>query len=420
MVILLLIFTLILPVYGADNDPTFSRDHLRLAHQQWVDLHEASLLGVNEMESDIYGYNQLRSYQTLNGPVDLTFYFNFNDEIYDIGIKQSEEVEVAATSKLDRIISRVLWAATLKESVLVSTLWFVGTGSVQLSYDDRIGNQGDILKGFIDDVQSNNRQVSLTGIQTTDEFSTIQLKVDGKELELRIKPNLNLYLNGQVDVVTQKISASLEEHLDQGPVEAHSFHRLEGNEETFSARFIARDRSEFNLEFEQIDFSWQPKGDFSILGFHHPLQQQHFSYWATRNFPQEYRMTANFSSDFTASIQVEGLSEKATITDSVHYFDLIGWLGNQMLSHTEVSSFREHDDSIETTTYILYFDPELLYQHMIRVRDRFTNSSENIEWISSEMHMLPAIRLDNVSNIYGRSNFPIREYEALFEMDVTN
>lgn len=419
MATILLILVLAFPVSSDTNDITFSRDHLRVAHQQWVDVHNAKLLDVNAMEPDIYGFSQLRSYETSNGVVNLIFYINFNDEVYDIGIKQPEEIELAATSKLDRIVSRVLWGATLKESVLVSTLWFVGTGSVQLTYDDRIGSQNELLKSFIDDVQANNQQVILTAIQTTDEYSTLLMAVDGNELELRIKPNLNLYLNGQVDVVTQKINASLEEHLDHGPTETHTFHNLEAEQESFSARFIARDRSEFNLEFEPAENSWQPKGDFSILGFNHPLQQKHFSYWATRNFPQQYRMAANFSEDFTAKVIVEGLSGSAIITDTVHYFDLIGWLGNHMLSHTEVSNFRENEDSIETTTYILYFDPDLMYQHMIRVKDRFKNSAD-YEWTSSEMHMLPAIRLDNVGNVYGRSNFPIREYEALFEMDMTN
>ena len=413
----LLIISLLLPVHNDLNEINFSRDNLRVAFNQWVELHGAELVDTGELEHDRYGYVQHRNYNTNKGLLELTLYYSHKNEVYDVGLRQSEEVVEIASTKLDRIVSRVVWAASLKESVLVSTLWFVGTGSVQINYDDRIGSQNELLRVFIEDVQSSDLNVALSGLESNDEFSVIRLTVDGKDLNMQIKPNINLYLNGQVDVITQKIDKGLTELMDHGMLMPHTLHNVISDEESLSARFIARDRSDYLLEFAKVNMQWEPVKEPEAFGYSHPYHFNHFNYWATRNFPNGSRVNPSFSADFEATINVEGLDDKTTITDVVHFNEVIGWLGSELLTHVEVSRFNEDDNGqIETTTYILYFDPDLLYQHMIRVRDKFDGEV----WASSDMLILPSIRLDNIGNVYGRSNFPIREYETLFEVDSTN
>jgi hypothetical protein len=80
-------------------------------------------------------------------------------------------------------------------------------------------------------------------------------------------------------------------------------------------------------------------------------------FWGTANFPEDVRMEITPADEFKLQVRVNGDSEYRA-TDSVEkYLSVVQMLGNEMMSHLEVTSYTVDDNSIHTTTYILYYIP---------------------------------------------------------------
>ena len=139
-----------------------------------------------------------------------------------------------------------------------------------------------------------------------------------------------------------------------------------------------------------------------------------YAFWLTRNFPDEYQSSMNTTEEFEVSVMIEGAGSPMRFSDPASVLGMIEWLGNSLVNYSEISDFDRNQDEISTTTYLLYYNPELNYQHMIRSVDRYYFEAGTVTWASSNMTILPEVRLDNIGQLYGSGSFPVEGYERLF------
>ncbi|MEX2345746.1 MAG: hypothetical protein WD604_09045 [Balneolaceae bacterium] len=410
-------------ISAPDDTLIFSRDYMRLAYENWLDSNDAELVEMGEQISDDYGHHVTGLYQTGTGEQHVTFYINMDKEIYDTGIQISRPGDLEISPPVERIVSRMLWSATLTDTRLLSGLWFVGSDHVEIKYDDRIGSADELLKLFIEDVKASGRDVQLVQIRETDNVLVVNFETDGNLLELSVKPNLHTYLNGQTEVSEKSVAAwGRGEFVPGKATVMHDFHRFSKNENNMSVNTMNRDRQQVSVEFEKIEEEWvlisEASGEVNNSSYGEII----YGHWLTRNFPESYQSDNRLNYDsLSVVINIDGMGEVVYPENPEMIMNTIGWLGNKKISYTEVSGYEENDGEIYSTTYILYYDPYLEYQNMLRVRDHFKiYNNSYLNWMESVITILPAIRLDNIGDVYGGGEFPGHDFQQLFNIDVSN
>ncbi|MEX0646649.1 MAG: hypothetical protein WD139_02650 [Balneolaceae bacterium] len=410
-------------ISAPDDTLIFSRDYMRLAYENWLDSNGAELIEMGEQVSDDFGYHVTGLYQTGTGEQHVTFYVNLDKEIYDAGIRISQQGDPEFSPPAERIVSRMLWSATITDVRLLSRLWFAGSDHVEIKYDNRIGSSDELLNIFIEDVKAGGRGVQLVQIRETDDLLVVNFEADGNLLELSVKPNLNTYLNGQTEVSEKSVAAWGRGEFVPGKENVmHDFHRFTRNENNMSVNTINRDRQQVSVEFEKIEDEWVLVSEISGEAENSSYDEIIYGHWLTRNFPESYQSNDRLIRDsLTVVINIDGLGEVVYPENPQMILNTIGWLGKEKISYAEVSGYEENEGEISSTTYILYYDPYLEYQNMLRVRDHFKiNDNSYLNWMESIITILPAIRLDNIGDVYGGGEFPGHDFQQLFNIDVSN
>ncbi len=407
----------------APNYP-FLSDLMRKAWENWLDNTGATLIGYEEPTIQTYGYRMPLKYRIGTEEVTVCWYIDAHDRIYDVG-EDITGFAFRGPEAIERIVSRMLWARSVTDPVVLKNLWHLSSESVNISYDNTVGTENVHLDKYLSDLRQGTRRVEALDLTTSQQKYFLTLVMNGKELNFEIVPNLFLFLNGEPAVVTGFMEAVLAGRFEVTEIaDLHEFHQFQEHEGRFSVMIPDRERRLVNIKWEQTTRGWvrseQSRDPEAGQNPALSLREELFDFWLTRNFPPANR-TSRLDPPDTGQLRVmlDGASAAPEVSGHVSVPDVLGWLGRGMMTHVEVELRDSESGRQDLTTYILYFDPVLAYQHMARIHDRFelgAGGTGDWQWTDSRIHILPAVRLDNLEDAYGHADFPDEDYERYFEI----
>jgi hypothetical protein len=380
------------------NEPQFRRDLLQSAFSNWVSTVNASHDGLVSQSVSIYGSTEVHQFNTKNGSAQLRVHLDANHKAYDLGIALPSQLEVFST-EVQTIAERFLWAFQLSDIRLQRT--FFNASNIKVDFGV-IGGLDEQLNAFQSAVKQRNLREDVF-LEHFDEVYTIRTTLENSELRIDFKPDLNLVLNGQVDVVTDYIRSFLNEstsQINESKVNLNPIHQVQISDKEIRFTALSQKMTPFTVNFSITD-TYETKPTFSDLPKLREYRNKHWSSWPFWKHIPGYI-------DQLQPADVRLILEGVDVYELEHVepdriADLAAYLSEGMvvLSDTEEFSHRS-DGNYVLTTYVVFHDPDLSYQHMARIRETFSEIDHAYKLQYTEIHVLLTVRLDNIKNLYSQ------------------
>lgn len=376
----------------------FRRDLLESAYQNWVSANRARYLSTLNSDATPFGHAQLVRYQTSSGEVDLRFHLDTAGKAYDIGLALPDTPGFMQAD-IQTIIERFLWALTLSDSNIQRT--FFNASNIRVDFGV-LGGLDEQLGAYRRALASGDSPEGLV-LEQHEQVSTIRIPVQNQELSIAFEPSLTLLLNDQADVVSDYLYEFLtagnqgfwQQHA--GPADLHQ-PEITDSELRYTTLNQQMDENRVVRTFADfIPAAASPDSEEA-------LRESRFLHWSSWPYWKHIPGYVDGLKPANVRLVLEGVDlHELPEVDAAKIADLAAFLSEGMVVLTDTESPRRNrDGAIALTSYVVFHNPGLSYQHMVRIRETFTLQDHGYEQDSAEVHVLLTVRLDNVRNLYAR------------------